>query len=550
MATAEELRLAREQTSIFRPFFERLREERAALAAEGRRPVLGGLLSKEPVMGTDTIRYEGIGPMIRGVLEPVARGIDAPRAAYEGLIPAEDMAAEAFGTAGVTSLGGAAATKPAGALGANSFRGEGRGPTFEEAPMIVHHNVSPQGLAVSESIGGMPMPSIGISNANFPLDNFGDISLILKPEKIAPRRDLPVYPADAYTGRQPRAEVQLENERMVQSAVAADPNFSHMRDKDNWMRSYDNFEDNDHMMRVAQFGIDNRVSNPKDFERFSDFVRDVRNKAGGYIDSEDLDAYAGLRQYGDTKLMMRPEDPYTALGTRRKSKEYTADEAFKRMRKNRASEAGSENHQGAGMLRAVLAEKFKNLDDIKANRGLLIPRGNELEDTKATFSNLSFNVTEDLSNMLGGSMYSAGNYLTDLAMGRDTSWAKATPEIEAFARGKLEELRQVVSGMPTEYFEAKPRSMAQIGDFDAAVVPANAASSIDILRRAGLKDIRTYDPEVSGKRREDVIRGMDDFFFANASTPAGVLGAVMSDEDQQRAMKQYLAQRGPKGLLN
>ena len=108
MATAEQLRRSREQTSIFRPLFERLREERAALAAEGRRPVLGGLLSKEPVMGTDTIRYEGIGPMLRGILDPIARGVDAPRAAAAGLIPNEDMASEAFGTAGV-AMGGSAA---------------------------------------------------------------------------------------------------------------------------------------------------------------------------------------------------------------------------------------------------------------------------------------------------------------------------------------------------------------------------------------------------------------------------------------------------------
>lgn len=122
MATAEELRRWREDTSLFSRLFDYVRENEAALAAEGRRPVLGGLLSKEPVMGVDTIRYEGIRPMIAGLLDPVARGFDAPRAAAEGLIPAEDMTGEAFGTAGSAMLGGGAVVKPAGSLGMNVLR--------------------------------------------------------------------------------------------------------------------------------------------------------------------------------------------------------------------------------------------------------------------------------------------------------------------------------------------------------------------------------------------------------------------------------------------
>lgn len=108
MATAEELRRAREDTSIFSGLFDYVRENERELAAEGRRPVLGGLLSKEPVVGADTIRYEGVVPMLAGLLEPLARGFDAPRAAAQGFIPREDMLSEAFGTAG-TVMGGTAA---------------------------------------------------------------------------------------------------------------------------------------------------------------------------------------------------------------------------------------------------------------------------------------------------------------------------------------------------------------------------------------------------------------------------------------------------------
>jgi hypothetical protein len=119
MATADEIRRLREETSIFSRLFDLARQQGESLEQEGRRPVLGGLLSKEPVMGTDTIRYEGITPLLLNLIEPIARGIDAPRAAAQNLIPQEDMISEAFGTAGTAMIGGGLAAKPSGALGAN-----------------------------------------------------------------------------------------------------------------------------------------------------------------------------------------------------------------------------------------------------------------------------------------------------------------------------------------------------------------------------------------------------------------------------------------------
>lgn len=109
MATAEELRRAREETAfggLASGLFEYMRERDQMLQEQGRRPVLGGLLSKEPVMGTDTLRYEGVMPLIAGLLEPIVRGVDAPRAASQGLIPQEDMVGEALGTAGTAMTGG------------------------------------------------------------------------------------------------------------------------------------------------------------------------------------------------------------------------------------------------------------------------------------------------------------------------------------------------------------------------------------------------------------------------------------------------------------
>ena len=106
MATAAELRRLREEQSIFAPLYEAARQQQSELAAQGRRPVFGGLLSKEPTYGTDTLRYEGIGNMLAGLLSPAAKAVDAPISAYRGTIPQEDMISEALGVGGLAMLGG------------------------------------------------------------------------------------------------------------------------------------------------------------------------------------------------------------------------------------------------------------------------------------------------------------------------------------------------------------------------------------------------------------------------------------------------------------
>ena len=158
MATPEEIRRAREATAyggLFNNFFATNRAYRNRLAQQGRRPVLGGLLSKEPVMGTDTLRYEGIRPFVGNLLEPIIKGGDTVRASRAGLIPREDMLGEAFGAAGAAMLGGSFAPKPAGSLGANTMRVYHGGPQKLSAS-DVEMRPDPEGTPIGFSVTDNP----------------------------------------------------------------------------------------------------------------------------------------------------------------------------------------------------------------------------------------------------------------------------------------------------------------------------------------------------------------------------------------------------------
>lgn len=126
MAGLLDTRLAREEASIFDDLYAAARQQEAALEQQGRRSVLGGLFSKEPVQGIDTVRFEGM-PGLLSMLTPAAKAVDAPISAYRGLIPEQDMLGEALGTGGMAMGGGGvvAGRLPNGTVNANASKSAG-----------------------------------------------------------------------------------------------------------------------------------------------------------------------------------------------------------------------------------------------------------------------------------------------------------------------------------------------------------------------------------------------------------------------------------------
>jgi hypothetical protein len=435
------------------------------------------------------------------------------------------MLGEALGTAGMVMGGvGLAAGRNIGATNANASKSAGL-LAMSQAPMIAHHNTSLAGLKAARDIGGIPMPSIAISNAKTPVENFGDISLLMRPDQIDPKSGVNVFPADGYTGRQPKGFFDFTNESAAREALRNDPDFGHFGSS--WIDSTNGFSDANYMMQVAQFGRDRGIGNPKDFKEIRDYNSFVQKQIYKFGDETDQTAFSqvsdkdGLTAYGETQMLINPKEPYTPSGLRRDPKPYTLDEAYKRMRQNKANQAGSEGHSGPGLLRAVSSKQFKSLDEIKKNRGLLKPDDNDMADVKGGWDTFSYDAIDDLAQAhFDGRHRVAEDYVTDLASGKSVSWAEATPEARTAAQGTIKALREEAKGMPTEYFEAKPKSVQTLGDFDTALVPAGNQEAIDILRRQGVKNIQEYGDQ---KTRAQLMQEQENLLFANASPLTGLM---------------------------
>ena len=410
-----------------------------------------------------------------------------------------------------------------------------------EIPMIAHHNTSMPGLIAARDLGGIPMPSVAISRADAPLTEFGDISLLLRPDQVNPARGVNVFAADGYTGRQDKGFMEFTDRAAAVEAIKADPDFGHFKHTmamPGFGSTYESFENIDDMMAVAQYGLDKGIGNPKDFpdlRSYARHVRDIGQSRGDYRNTKM--GYPGLEAYGDVKRFLAAKDPYTPMGNPRAPVELTLQEVMKRMRSDRAYNAGTEGFKGAGLLRAISAEQFRNMTQIKNNRDLLVPGDSpEMRATMDRWSRVSNMIVSKVTNgHFNGNRGQAEGLIQDVAMGRGVAWANLTEAQNAAVRDAVYELKDAAKGLPTEYFEAKPKRIIELSDIDGAVVPETTPEAAELLQRAGVKNIETYHPTKWTNHRQTKMAGFKDFLFGNAAIgTTGILGSLMGDRRERQ----------------
>jgi hypothetical protein len=462
-------------------------------------------------------RLAALGDMLSGVAGVAGPAVAAGRAG----IPAATAIIEGL-------LGGSPTTQAAGDMarqfGVDEYGGVPL--TRENAPLIAHHNLSPKGVQVASEIGGIPMPSMAISRADYPLTNFGDVTLLADPRMVTPSRNVGVWPTDVYTGRQPRGELQFTNQRAVLEAMKADPNFGHMRDVGRWLDSVSNFDSANEMMKTAQLGIKEGI-NPRGFDNMRDYLDEVRTKLG-YSVYDEAGAMPGLEAYGGVERVIYPKDMFTPSGNRRKPVPYTLESVMDRMAKDKAYTAGSEGWDyGPGSFRAVVTPPFRSMSDITAARGSIWP-SDQIKEVKDAFSEAYGSVLEDVNAAYRGSDWRrpGEEAMKELAAGRSASWFGDIPQQ---TRADVRALTETVRAMPTEYFEAKPRVAYRLGDFPAAIVPEGDTASAETLRSAGIRDVLTYG---TPEERVALFRRFPNLLFSAgaAGVPIGLLSMQPNEE--------------------
>jgi len=399
--------------------------------------------------------------------------------------------------------------------------------------MIVHHNISPEKLAKVEKVGGMPVPSLAISNVENPMMAFGDISLIGSKEMAVPFSKNPVYGFDAYTARTPSIEYTFDSK----SSKNLENLFSDVKDSLNSGTIYnlkDNWKDrqfND-AMKAKFLKEKNMLSDPNDFKDKWDYSRDIGKKVDENWKeySEWVNDFDKRLPDAGVNIQERIFKGYTDAGNRR-----YAPATLENLVKEMKGGAGAEGFfYGVGNIRAVATPKFKNLNQVKAARENIIT-SEQFEPVKKQVEDAFDDITSRLRKLegTGGYGYEPQNALYEIGQTRNVNLLdKLYKDVPESLKADVQIFMNKVREMPTEYFEIKPQRAVKVGEFKGAIVPENAPKgSVEYLRNQGIQDIYFYS---TPEERKELFKKFGPEMFGTLPLP------LLADEEKRKELKSLL----------
>jgi hypothetical protein len=406
--------------------------------------------------------------------------------------------------------------------------------------MIVHHNISPEKLARVEKVGGMPVPSVAVSNVENPLTSFGNISLIGDKSMAIPSAKNPVYGFDAYTARTPEIDFKFDAKSVKNidsffSDVAKkipDGDYTVDRLKQDWKYRFDS-----DIYKAKFLDEQGMLPDPKDFgketwkfnQEVNQRVRDLRPEFESW--SANMDNTLAEAGVIPTERIFRG---YTDSGNRRYA-EATLDNLVREMKGG----AGAEGFfYGVGNIRAVATPKFKNFEQVKAARENIVS-SKEFEPVKKKINEAFEDLTDRMRSLEGNNNYAykPEDALYELGQVKNVNFLdKIYKDVPEALKADVQIFMNKVKSMPTEYFEIKPQRAVQVSEFEGAIVPKDAPQkSIDYLKSQGIDKIYFYE---TPEERTQLFKQFGDKMFAAPALPLGATGLL--DEEKRKEIQSLL----------
>ena len=426
--------------------------------------------------------------------------------------------------------------------------------------MIVQHNTTPEKLLAAQKIGGMPVPSLGITKVGHtdPLADFGDITLIGNKGMATPSKANPVYAADAYTVRRPNiyTKTDFKADEFLTNKLS-EPFGQFAKDQDvkgeisGILQNLDKNLENSTLSKIQFLQNEGKLADPSTFQTFKDYKMAARNAFDELPQSEHDKYYNWQPEY---------------IGQLRQEAEQSGGKVIDQIFKGRSNTTGKElykpatienivkemagkkpgdegNFYTAGSLRGKLVPKLKNERDVLKARGKIIsPEDFETfkEQINNKHSDINYDINKFLEENKAGNI-DANSFLEDLAMGTTHKYeysrelAKKVPQE---LKDRVASYASELKAAPTGYFEIKPQRAVGIGEFKGALVPKDLPSKArDVLERAGIKDIYTY---ANAEERKALTKKFGKEMFAGI--PALPL-AMPNDEAKAKTRQQILEEQ-------
>ena len=454
-------------------------------------------------------------------------------------------------------------------------------------PMIAQHVLSEQALEKHLEATGIPMPSIATSLVEKPVTDFGEISLLSDPSMITPSRTTKTYPTDMYSGRAPYDQLVYKDVNAVLDSIDPEVLRFHANvkpiDDPEAMTTYNTKmnkgqllegkvkgklqlkENHTGVLEAQMKMVDKMIELGYDPYKYPTYREarfaideDLRATRGYPLTPVPSDHIPEEGLLGETvRKMTHPKGQFTDLGNRRQDVPYSAEDALKVMRRRKGYKPGAEGFETLNQTIALASTPFKNLDEIKKNRGLLEDKKGYSEGDAQDMFEFDLDRMKDALHKLGGNTEYSNTLVDDvLRSGRitaeDMAYMKYTPEqakeAEKLILSLKEKGRQLNSEqwakenpeiadlttthrqLSTAYFETKPNKIIDIAEFKGAIIPKETKPRIiELLKNKGIKKILTYG---SYEQRIKLFDKFPELHFIGLAIPTAGLLSNFEEEKQ------------------
>lgn len=394
-------------------------------------------------------------------------------------------------------------------------------PMEETGDLLVLHNIRDAGIQNVDRLGGLPVPSLAITNKNAKFDGYGEITLIADKKLIDPERSSlnKVYNADIYSPRYPIVTVEF-NKYHEQRAFEKEifdlgksifPELKNIDlDIENALKG--SLSGNDAI--IAAYLADNNIDLKLTGDRY-----EKKKQISEYVWGKKGQITNKINEWLQTKLQKydvreRIFQGFTYSGNR-KYKAHNLENVVNILKKELRN--GENFNYGAGSVRSVLTKKFRSIKDIKKQSGKLVKSEQEAESFnkfKEESNNALFDLAEKYKNNY---TYDKDNFgyadrfseaLIEGAKNRNIPKALKEWGWENIDDYKpIYDFFEKLANAPTEYFEAKIQRAVDLSEFSAAVVPNTiSAKSRKILEEKGIKVYEYSNPD---QRKEQTVKAAE-----------------------------------------
>lgn len=417
----------------------------------------------------------------------------------------------------------------------------------DDRNLVAYHNMSADSLSKALKLGGLPVPSVAITNKDIEYNNFGDISLVIPKEVIDPKTT-PIFSRDAWTQTFPYIYKAWREENA--SALYDDmlPALEQLGMADGQLKA---------LKDARVMGIDDSTSSDfvekmfnKDETKYyflttlgkEPEIKQAKRKDGStYIDTQKLHedvekkinvkstakAYEAWKNDVREKLLGEPK-----IEIKGRKVPLTLENVVEAMVGQQQNKQKGMFGNTKGSVIAASAKRIKSMKSLKSEAETKISGDIDLEDeannTNAAYEEVKQNIDAFMNDMVEHYAYNSTFDAFNDALQVLITMQQKNKSFDVAARSadftptdemreKAEKLVEQISSLPVRYFEAKPQRAVEFKEIKAAIVPKGTDKGlIKELKSHGIH-IEEYEKEVEQSRLDATKRADEavEVYFQN-----------------------------------